>query len=158
MSVHFEEISEGDEYTSTPRTIEAADITKFAQLSGDFNPLHVDPDWVRANTSFDDCIAHGLLMLAITSGLPTAGLDDWLIEAYLNVERRMVNPTYPGDTVHAKSVVSSTRRSSSRPSTGIVRVDVTLHNQRGEIVQSGVDTYLVKARVSEAPADSPQSP
>ncbi len=110
MTVFLDDIEVGTEYISETRTIERSDIDRFADLSGDFNPLHVDEEWVRTNTDFDRCIAHGLLMLAIGSGLKCEGLDDWFIQAYMAVERRMVSPTYPGDTVHAKSVVTDVRK------------------------------------------------
>jgi acyl dehydratase len=146
MTVFLDDIEVGTEYLSETRTIERSDIERFAHLSGDFNPLHVDEEWVRANTDFDRCIAHGLLMLAIGSGLKCEGLDDWFIQAYVAVERRMVGPTYPGDAVYAKSVVTDVRRSKSRPGSGVVTVEVSLVNQHRETLQVGVDTYLVGVR------------
>ncbi|MEI7685582.1 MAG: MaoC/PaaZ C-terminal domain-containing protein, partial [Planctomycetota bacterium] len=43
------------------RTISAQDIADYCDLSGDHNPLHKDDEWVRANTPFEQRIAHGLL-------------------------------------------------------------------------------------------------
>lgn len=146
MTVYLDDISVGMTYESTRRTITQDDIAAFAQLSGDFNPLHLDEDWVRANTDYHGCIAHGLLMLAITNGLKTEGLDDWHVQGYLGVQRRMVAPTYPEDTVLATSVVTDVRKSKSRPDSGIVTVDVELRNQHGDVLQSGTDTYLVGVR------------
>ena len=151
MTTYLDDISVGDVFVSAARTIERADIERFAQVSGDFNPLHVDEDWVRAHTDYDQCIAHGLLMLSISSGLKCDGMDDWHIEAYLSVERRMMSPTYPGDTVRAKSVVSEVRRSKSRPASGIVTVHVTLTNQDGETLQTGTDKFMVGARPPAGP-------
>jgi acyl dehydratase len=146
MTVFLDEIEVGAEYVSDSRTVHQTDIARFAELSGDFNPLHVDPDWVQNNTDYNQCIAHGLLMLAIGSGLRCPGLDDWHVLAYLAVDRCMVAPTYPGDTVRAKSVVTDVRPSASRPGSGIVKVEVALVNQDGDTLQSGTDTYLVGAR------------
>lgn len=146
MTIYLDDISVGDEYFSEIRTISRADIEQFAQLSGDFNPLHIDEEWVKANTAYDRCIAHGLLMLSIGSGLKCEGMDDWHIEAYLAVERRMLAPTYPGDAVKARSVVTEVRRSKSRPQSGIVAVEVSLVNQNGETLQSGTDRFMVGAR------------
>lgn len=145
-TVLFNDIEVGTEYVSAPRTIAQSDIQRFAELSGDFNPLHVDPQWVRANTDFTDCIAHGLLMLAVGNALKTEGLDDWQIKAYLGVNRRMIAPAYPGDTVRMHTVVTEVRPSQSRPDTGIVTVEVTLVNQDSVVLQAGTDTYLVGAQ------------
>jgi len=146
MTTYLDDISVGDEFLSDVRTVTRADIDQFAQLSGDFNPLHIDEQWVKTNTDFDTCIAHGLLMLSISSGLKCEGMDDWHIEAYLAVQRRMVAPTYPGDVVRARSVVTEVRPSKSRPESGVVIVEVSLLNQRGETLQSGTDTFMVGTR------------
>lgn len=133
----------GTEWQSAGRTITEADIVNFAGVSGDFNALHTDEEWVKANTPFAGRIAHGLLTLAVTSGLRTPGLDDLEILAYLEVSRRMVGPVYPGDTIRATHRVAEVRPSRSRPGTGVVTVEVEVRNQGDEVVQRGTDTYLV---------------
>jgi 3-hydroxybutyryl-CoA dehydratase len=133
----------GDVWESAGRTVTEADIMSFAGVSGDFNALHTDEEWVREHTPFSGRIAHGLLTLAITSGLRTPGLDDLEVLAYLEVARQMVGPVYPGDTIRATHTVSEVRPSASRPGTGVVKVGVEVRNQRGEVVQRGADTYLV---------------
>ena len=42
------------------RTVTAEDIEKFAEGSGDTNPLHRDPEYAK-KTRFGECIAHGML-------------------------------------------------------------------------------------------------
>ncbi len=66
--LYFEEIAEGFRIASPGRTITEADIVMFAGLSGDYNPLHTDQEYAQ-QTIFGGRIAHGLLMLAIASGL-----------------------------------------------------------------------------------------
>jgi 3-hydroxybutyryl-CoA dehydratase len=133
----------GDVWRSAGRTITEADVMTFAGVSGDFAPLHTDEQWVKANTPFEGRIAHGLLTLAITSGLRTPGLDDLEFLAYLEVSRRMVAPVYPGDTIHATHTVAEVRPSASRPGTSVVKVEVEVRNQRDQVVQHGADTFMV---------------
>lgn len=59
----------------------------------------------------------------------------------------MSAPTYPGDTVLAKSVASDIKKSKSKPDSGIVTIDVELLNQRGDVLQSGADIYMVEVRI-----------
>jgi 3-hydroxybutyryl-CoA dehydratase len=146
MTVYFDDIAVGETYVSSGRTVTEADISSFAGLSGDFNPLHTDEVWARANSPYDGRVAHGLLLLAIGSGLRTSGLDDWHVQAYLQVDRSMKAPARPGDTVRATFTVASLRPSASRPGSGIAVLDVTLVNERGETLQTGTDTLLVGGR------------
>ncbi len=92
----------------------------FAGVSGDFNQLHINEQWVTANTPFTGRIAHGLLVLAISSGLATPGMDDVETIAYLEASRKFTGPTYPGDTIHTVTTVVDTRPSRSRPGMGVL--------------------------------------
>jgi acyl dehydratase len=67
---YFEDIQVGDEYVSPGRTVTEADIVAFAGLSGDYNVLHTDAEYMKSSI-FGERIAHGLLGLAISSGLGT---------------------------------------------------------------------------------------
>ncbi|XVQ07673.1 MaoC/PaaZ C-terminal domain-containing protein [Spirillospora sp. CA-255316] len=146
MTLYFGDLHEGMEFRSAGRTITESDIASFAGLSGDFNPLHTDAEWVAANTDYPGRIAHGLLVLAVSSGLRTPGLDDLHVLAFLAVERRMKAATLPGDTIRQTQVVRELRASRSRPGSGVVGLDVTVTNQKGTVVQVGGDTLLVGGR------------
>ena len=65
---YFDEIALGEEYESPGRTVTEADIVLFAGLSGDYNVLHTDAEFMKQSI-FGERIAHGLLCLAIQSGL-----------------------------------------------------------------------------------------
>ncbi|MBI4241201.1 MAG: acyl dehydratase, partial [Candidatus Rokubacteria bacterium] len=65
---YFEEIQVGEEYLSPGRTVTEADIVIFAGLSGDYNVLHTDAEFMKSSI-FGERIAHGLLGLGIQSGL-----------------------------------------------------------------------------------------
>ncbi|MBY4238358.1 MaoC family dehydratase [Rhodococcus fascians] len=121
-----------------------ADIQSFAGLSGDFNPLHTDQEWVSANTPYRGRIAHGLLVLSMSSGMTTAGLDQLEVLAYMEVQRRMVAPTYPGDTLRVLQTIESMRPSSKQSTAGIVTVNVSVTNQDSAPVQTGYDVLLVR--------------
>lgn len=50
------------------RTFTQADFDAFAKLSGDDNPIHVDPDF-SARTRFGRTVAHGALLCSVLRGL-----------------------------------------------------------------------------------------
>ena len=45
-----------------------ADVEKFAEISGDWNPIHFDEEYAK-NTIFKKRIAHGMVSLAKFSGI-----------------------------------------------------------------------------------------
>lgn len=143
MDTTFDKIEVGAEYRSAGRTVTEADIVNFAGLSGDFNSLHMDEQWVRDNTHYPTRIAHGLLVHAIGEGLRCPALDCWKILAFLETQRKMLLPVLPGDRIQQTYTVVSKKPTSKDPSKGVVEVNVTITNQKGEIVQSGYNRYLI---------------
>ncbi|MEU8251452.1 MaoC/PaaZ C-terminal domain-containing protein [Nonomuraea sp. NPDC048916] len=143
MTRYFGDLAVGETHISAGRTVTEADIVAFAGLSGDFNPLHTDAQWVAEHTAYAGRIAHGLLVLAVSSGLRTPGIDELHVLGYLNVERAMVAPTYPGDTIRATQTVTDLRPSRSRPGSGVVTIGVEVARHDGTVVQRGADVLLV---------------
>lgn len=144
MTTYLDDIAEGLELVSEPHTVTAAEITSFCMVSGDHNPLHTD-DVFAQSVGYRERIAHGLLIISITSGLRSLA-DDWSLNAYLEETRRFSSPVYPGDTIHMVSRVTSVRRSNSDPTRGIVTLAVDVRNQDGVVVQEGTDVVMVGAR------------
>jgi acyl dehydratase len=57
-----------DKHISIERTFTQEDFNRFAALSGDNNPIHVDPVF-SAQTSFRRTVSHGVLLYSILRGL-----------------------------------------------------------------------------------------
>ena len=57
-----------ERFTTSGHTVTEEDVLRFAHLTGDTNPLHVDPEWA-AESRFGEQIAHGLLVLSFAIGL-----------------------------------------------------------------------------------------
>lgn len=149
----FDDLNIGDEWESAGRTITETDVVIFAGLSGDFNALHVDHARAKRGP-FGKPVAHGLLGLAISSGLAShAPRVDTL--AFLAVlEWRFLRPVAFGDTVRVVSTVESIEPQ-SRGRRALVTWRRQLWNQHDQMVQEGRTQTLVRARASSAPADSP---
>jgi acyl dehydratase len=85
---------------SLERTLGPDQVQAFADLSGDHNPLHVDPAFA-AGTRFGRPIVHGpftltLLMTLLGTRLPGPGT------VLVAVESRFLAPVFVGDTVEAR--------------------------------------------------------
>ena len=61
------DIQVGDTFRQTYR-VTPADVQKFAEISGDFNPAHFDETYA-AQTVFKQRIAHGMISVAKFSGI-----------------------------------------------------------------------------------------
>ena len=61
----YESLKVGDSFSAS-RTLTAADVRLFADLTGDDNPIHVDEEFAR-QTRFGKPIIHGVLLLGIVS-------------------------------------------------------------------------------------------
>ncbi len=139
---YFEDLEVGHEWKSTSRTMTEGDIVNFANLSGDFNPLHMDKEFAKT-TLFGKRIAHGLLGLSIASGLPSSEVP-WLILAFMGLDWKFTKPIFIGDSLYCLSAIKSKRE--LKDDRGIIVLNRKLMNQREEVVQEGTFTLLVKRR------------
>jgi 3-hydroxybutyryl-CoA dehydratase len=64
---YFEDLVVGQEATMN-RTVGEADIVAYAALSGDYNPVHLNPEYA-AKTIFKERIAHGILSAGYISAI-----------------------------------------------------------------------------------------
>ena len=69
----FAELSVGDELPPLTKVLDRSQLVKYAAGSGDFNPLHFDPEFPQA-ISIGDNIVHGRLKYAALGQL----VSDWL--------------------------------------------------------------------------------
>jgi acyl dehydratase len=142
---YFEDIQVGDEYLSPGRTITEADIVAFAGLSGDYNVLHTDAEFMKSSI-FGERIAHGLLGLSVSSGLGARAVPrPFATLAFLGLRWRFKGPIKIGDTIKVQMKVTS-KKETSKPDRGIVTVQRQVLNQRGELVQEGDTELMIERR------------
>src|SRR5882672_12152141 len=101
---YFDEIEVGEEYESPGRTVTEADIVIFAGLSGDYNVLHTDAEFMKQSI-FGERIAHGLLGLAIQSGLLTRAMQPYATIAFGGLKWKFKAPIKIGDTIRVRARV-----------------------------------------------------
>jgi acyl dehydratase len=141
---YFEDIEVGEEYESPGRTVTETDIVLFAGLSGDYNVLHTDAEFMKKSI-FGERIAHGLLGLAIQSGLFYRAGPAYATLAFLGLRWKFKAPIKIGDTIRVRARVTA-KRETSKPDRGIVVVERQVLNQRDEVVQEGETELMVERR------------
>jgi len=95
----------GDVLPESRHKVTQDQIDRYAEASGDRNPLHIDPDFAK-ETMFGRTIAHGLLSLAFLSQAMTAwDWKGWAFGGGLDVA--FLGPVYPGDEVVVRGKVTA---------------------------------------------------
>lgn len=146
MGKYYDELSIGERFVTPARTIGEYDVAAFSGLSGDYNPIHTDREFA-SSTSYGEPIAHGALGLSVATGLiARTGLFDGTAVAFLGIDGwRFSGPIQFGDTIHVEFEITAMRQTSN-PTTGIITRAVEIVNQRGDVVQSGDMTVMLRRR------------
>lgn len=112
------------------KTMGMVDIVGFAGITGDSNPLHLDPEFA-ARSRFGGVISHGMLtagLLSTVLGMKLPGTGAVYISQTLN----FMGPVRPGDTITARAEVVELVTERRR-----VRLATRITNQRNETVLDG---------------------
>lgn len=129
-------------HASRTRKVTAADAAAFAQVSGDTNPVHLDPAYA-AETQFGRCIAHGMFSAAIISAgvgndLPGPG------SLYISQTLQFKAPVYIDDEITANVEVTAYRERSR-----VTTLHTTCTNQNGVLVMDGEAIVIAPKVVKE---------
>jgi 3-hydroxybutyryl-CoA dehydratase len=124
------------ERASFTKTVTEADVTTFAGLIGDFNPIHVDAEYAR-KSRFGDRVAHdmftaGLISAVLGNKLPGPG------SIYLSQQIEFLAPVYIGDTITAAVEVTAWRADKR-----IITLRTDCSNQAEKEVVTGKAVLLV---------------
>jgi 3-hydroxybutyryl-CoA dehydratase len=124
------------ERASFAKTVTESDVTTFAGLIGDFNPIHVDAEYAR-KSRFGQRVAHGMF----TGGLISAVLGNKLPgpgSIYLSQQIEFLAPVFIGDTITATVEVTSWRHDKR-----ILTLKTDCYNQEQKQVVTGQAVLLV---------------
>jgi 3-hydroxybutyryl-CoA dehydratase len=116
-------------------TVRESEMLEFAQISGDYNPLHLDADY-SISQGFRDSIVYGALVISRVSGIIASkfpgpgtviGSIDWKFIAPIYVNQML--------TVNMKLYYSDSRKK---------LLDLEILNDLGELVQEAQLTLFIK--------------
>ena len=138
----FDDLQIGESFDTPGITVTEWHVMQFAGLSMDFFELHTNEEAAK-NTDYGRRVAHGLLGLALTDGLKHRSEMQINAIASLHWSWDFTGPIFLGDTVHAVGRIAEKRPSKSKPDRGVVTVEFELRNQRGEVVQKGLNRMMV---------------
>ena len=123
-------MNEGDTLLTVEKTFCQDDVNRYADASGDHNPIHVDPNFA-AGSQFGRRIAHGMMIAAsISEMMAQAFGQDWHKSGRMKIRFRA--PVFPGETVRASGTVRSVRQIEDATEVA-VSVQVTKTNDEAAI-------------------------
>lgn len=125
----------GEKFSTTKQITDEV-VRAFAELSGDFNPIHLDEEFAKT-TRFGRRIAHGMISGALISAVLGYQLRDRSV-VYLSQTMKFVAPVFIDDTVTATATVTNIRQ--DKP---IVTIETICTNQNGETVVKGEGVIMV---------------
>ncbi len=125
----------GDKFT-TNRLVTDELIRAFAEVSGDYNPIHLDEEFAK-NTRFGQRIAHGMLSGAFISAVLGNELKDMKI-VYLSQTMKFIAPVFIGDTVTTTATVTNIREDRQ-----IITCETVCTNQAGETLVKGESKIMI---------------
>jgi 3-hydroxybutyryl-CoA dehydratase len=133
----FEEIGVGQIIDGRPMEVTREKIREFAEASLDFNPMHLDDEYMAKNdfgkTKFDKVIAHGMMNFSLILRMMT----EWLWPRggiHRRLETRWLKPVYSGDTIAPRAMVSQKMKTAKGQ---WVLFNIEVKNQAGKLVATG---------------------
>ena len=118
-------------------TITESMVDDFAELSGDFSPIHMDEKYAES-TTFKKRVVHGMLLgsfLSRVDGMYLPGKH----ALYFSQSMEFRNPCFIGDTVKVFSKVIDKSKS-----TKILKTESKITNPQNEILLTGVGRVIVR--------------
>ncbi len=133
---YLDELSVGMS-AETTMVVSAEKIDTFAELSGDFNPIHVDEEFAKT-TMFGGRIAHGALSASLISAilgndLPGPGA------IFVELNMRFRRPAMMGDEVTARAEVQEINER-----TGRVKMKVSCSVNGKQIIRGDAGVVVPK--------------
>ena len=145
-SKYFEDLNIGDKFYIPSRTMTDALFSAFQLASGDNHPIHYDIEYCKRK-GHKSAVAHGFQTLIQTA--PGAGWFPFIISdslvGFIEQSSKFLKPVFMGDTLYSMLEIIGLKPNQI---TGVMVMRSTVHNQNGELVLEGEQTFLIKKRGS----------
>lgn len=145
----FDELTVGQVFASSPHLVTGEEISAFARLLGESNPLHFDEAF-GAQSAFGSLVASGSFGLALTIALidQTQAFHGTAVAA-LGIEHwSYLAPVSAGMEVRSRMTISGLRARTKDRSSGVVTRSFELIDESGRTVQIGDSAIIVATRAA----------
>ncbi|MES2398591.1 MAG: MaoC family dehydratase [Pseudomonadota bacterium] len=145
---YLEDFQVGERWVSSPTTLTEEEMVAYG-IANDPQPMHTNPELAKSGP-FGGLIASGWQIAALSMRVfvQSGGYGKTPVIGMGIDELRWRKPVRPGDVLTVEREVVEIIRSKSQPDRGIIRTQVSVRNQLGEVVM----TLLTLGRVPVRPA------
>lgn len=150
LGLFFEDMPVGRKFKTVGRTVTEADITNFVNATGMVEVLFTNLEFLRTESDIKGRLAPGALGYCFAEGLLTQSTMQHTGFAFLEMELKVENPVFAGDTLHVECEVIEARRSKSRPGRGLVRTRNKVIKQDGTAALTYTPLRMIKCRHESA--------
>lgn len=141
----FEDYKIGEEFTIGEFVITAQDIQKFAELTYDNNPLHLDKIYAQ-KSGYKNVISHGLLGVSLCSGMAyKSGLFDKKVLGLISQTMKYKKPIYINEQLSFTLKVIN-KKDIPNSMGGLVTLNTKLTDKNGNILILGEWNILIMKR------------
>jgi 3-hydroxybutyryl-CoA dehydratase len=136
LQYSFEELEVGLNH-SFEIVIDEKLVIHFAEISGDFNPLHMDEKYAR-NSKFEKRVCHGMLLASFFSrliGMYMPGKN----ALYFSQNLKFVAPCFIGDKIIVNGEIVD-----KSEATKMIKIKTTILNQNNKMLVEGIAQALIR--------------
>ncbi|MGG0720287.1 MaoC/PaaZ C-terminal domain-containing protein [Robertmurraya massiliosenegalensis] len=145
MAKYWDDFLVGETYTSEKRMVLEEDVERFAEISEDMNPLHLDDEFAKA-TPYGKRIVHGMLVLSKVTGLHYGlGVFKGTSLGVVEIQWKFKKPVFIGDSIQFEARVEN-KIETSKKDRGILVRSIQVKNEHGVIVQEGKFINLIRRK------------
>ncbi len=145
---YLEDFQVGERWVSNPTTVTEEEIVAYG-LANDPQRMHTDPEWAKTGP-FGGLVASGWQIAALSMRVfvQSGGYGKTPVIGMGIDELRWRKPVRAGDVLTVEREVAEVTRSESQPDRGMIRTQVSVRNQTGDVVM----TLQTLGRVPARPA------
>jgi 3-hydroxybutyryl-CoA dehydratase len=125
--------------TELKKLIKQENIDAYAEVSGDKNPIHLDPEFGK-KMQLGGTIAHGMIVLAYVSDFMMTNFGpDWLTTGEMNI--RFKEPARPSDHLIISGKITGMENDNNQT---MITCDITCQNQKEQVIITGETKMRLK--------------
>lgn len=146
LGCYFEDLPVGRAFRTVGRTVTEPDIVQFVNATGMTEVLFTNLEFLREESDIKGRLAPGALAYCFAEGLLVQSTMQHTGFAFLEMDLKIENPVFAGDTIHVEVEVTEARRSKSRPGRGLVRTRNRVIKQDGTCALTYTPLRMIKCR------------